>query len=50
MKKSTKKLTLKKTTVRKLDLNEKRTIEGGSRRACSVTACFGTFGCCQATK
>ncbi|MBL7727271.1 MAG: hypothetical protein JNM68_06285 [Dinghuibacter sp.] len=49
MKKTTKKLTLKKTTVKILDQNEKRTIEGGSRRACSNTAC-ASFGCCQETK
>ncbi|MBL7727268.1 MAG: hypothetical protein JNM68_06270 [Dinghuibacter sp.] len=51
MKTKTKKLVLKKTTVKKLVANTHQALVGGSRR-CTVDAsgCAGTFGCCQHTR
>jgi hypothetical protein len=49
MKNNKRKLVLKKTTVKVLNHTEKL-VFGGSRRACSVTACLGTDGCCQPTR
>lgn len=50
MKQKKRKLDLKKLTVIRLNEAEKLTAGGNSRLACSVTACPGTFGCCQPTK
>lgn len=50
MEKKKRKLVLKKMTVTVLGQTEKLAFGGASRLACSVTACPGTFGCCQPTK
>jgi hypothetical protein len=52
MKKTTKKLTLKKATIKLLALNEEKLVAGGATRGCSNNSCPGPASnpCCQLTK